>query len=130
MLVSLSERGHDSEKVAMRRWLLLSIAFGWAFQVSPAIADELPRVKISFADLNLDHREGTRSLYRQIKHAAEKVCGLSDRSRKPLSRADANGDCLRAAIDTAVAKVNRPLVTQYAQERTAGTRRAATVARE
>ena len=69
-----------------------------------------PEVTIHYSDLNLSSPQGARVLYARIRTAAQRVCGPSfslwDSSRSVKWKL-----CYAASIDTAVKKVNQPLLT-------------------
>ena len=73
-------------------------------------------VTVHFEDLDTNNAHGAAVLYRRIKAAAEDVCGnlTSTRSLTLLAR---YSSCVEGAISGAVAKVNRPLLTDYAVAR-------------
>ena len=73
-------------------------------------------VTVHYDDLNTNSRRGAAMLYQRIKAAAESVCGDlgSTRSLAMLSR---YSSCVHGAISGAVARVNRPAVTEYAAAR-------------
>jgi UrcA family protein len=74
-------------------------------------SDELPTSTVRFADLDLDHTPGAAVMYRRLKQAAEQVCS-------PLKGADLGskarfGRCTEEAVAAAIAKIGRPILTQY-----------------
>jgi UrcA family protein len=73
-------------------------------------------VTVRFADLDTNNAQGAAALYRRIRFAAESVCGDlgSVRAVSLLARYRA---CVHATIADAVARVNRPTVTEYAVAR-------------
>ena len=86
---------------------------------SIAHADSLlePRsVTVHFEDLDTNNAHGAAVLYGRIRAAAEDVCGAlaNDRSLTLLAR---HSRCVEGAIGAAVAKVYRPLLTDYALAR-------------
>jgi UrcA family protein len=71
---------------------------------------------VRFADLDVSKMEGAKTLYARLRHAAKEVC-------KPLETAylwhsDQSETCMNKAIADAVARVDRPLLSQYHQSRT------------
>jgi UrcA family protein len=67
--------------------------------------------RVSYADLNLDHPAGARTLLMRINGAAQRVCGTDD---------GIHGDggykaCVRKAVDRAVTEVGNPLVISLHQ---------------
>ena len=67
---------------------------------------------VRFADLDVSTMKGAKSLYSRIRYAAIIVC------RNDLIWSKKDGDaCMQRAIGSAVATVNSPLLSQYAQLR-------------
>ena len=71
---------------------------------------------VRFPELDLSKIEGVATLYNRLRSAARLVCepGQDELNPRP-DRA-----CINKAIAEAVAKVNRPLLTQYHQLRIKG----------
>ena len=80
-----------------------------AHATSPEV--EIRHKEIYFADLNLNHSAGAKSLYQRIRVAARQMCGEPN----PLvtTRLDNARRCAEEATARAVAKVNSPLLTKY-----------------
>ena len=62
--------------------------------------------KVNYSDLNIDKKEGVEALYRRLKQASKRVCGL-DSLRvsggvREISRSRA---CYRETLDEAVAEI-------------------------
>jgi UrcA family protein len=79
-------------------------------------ADDVPKAVVKYGDLDLSHAPGIKTLYRRISVAAYSVCAnirpmdlALEISLKPRYEA-----CLRNAVADAVAKVNRPALTEFA----------------
>jgi UrcA family protein len=71
---------------------------------------------VRFADLDVSKMEGAKTLYARLRYAAKVVC-------KPLESAyswhsDQYETCMNKAIADAVARVDRPLLSEYHQSRT------------
>jgi UrcA family protein len=67
-----------------------------------------------FADLDLSHSQGAAVLYRRLKGAAETVCGVEGSVlSRDLGSHKRSQECIRSALDAAVAKVNQPALTAY-----------------
>lgn len=71
---------------------------------------------VHFGDLDTNSTYGAAVLYRRIKFAAETVCG-DPGSVRAMRLLASYRTCVHAAIADAVAKVNRPTVTEYAVAR-------------
>jgi UrcA family protein len=75
-----------------------------------AWAAEPIRVYVSYADLNLESAAGVRSLYGRLKSAAQRVCAPLDDGRYSPGNFGFQR-CYQTALDSAVAKINRPVQT-------------------
>lgn len=73
-------------------------------------------IDVHFADLDLTRSEGVAVLYQRLEAAAKSVCASLD-ARDLTSQAHFKG-CVESAIDSAVAKVDRPALTAYYKART------------
>ena len=71
-----------------------------------APAQDLPRVVVSYGDLDLSSSEGVRELYKRIASAAREVCPYAD--ARELGQVALNRSCRNAAISRAVREVNSP----------------------
>jgi UrcA family protein len=89
-------------RIAMLIGCLLAGSLGVAQAATPA--DEVPKVVVSYSDLDLSTTEGARTLYRRISIAAQEVCPFQD--ALDLSRRAKNHACREAAIERAVSSVN------------------------
>jgi UrcA family protein len=90
---------------------LAAMAIGLASTQSFAAtsADGVRSIEVSYAELDLTKPAGAQTLYERIKKAAYTVCGAYD---SPMAwNYPAKTQCLKTAIDDAVAKVNSPLLT-------------------
>jgi UrcA family protein len=109
------------------RALTICIAATLGFSAADASASNLstdrsvpgapPTYVVRFADLDLAKIEGVTTLYGRLSHAAREVCDPLISTRWFPEKYHA---CVDKAIADAVAKVNRPLLTQYHQLRTKG----------
>lgn len=77
---------------------------------SLAWAAEPMRVVVSYEDLNTHSVAGVKSLYRRLRSAAQTVCAPLDDGRNSPSNFRFQG-CYKAALDSAVAKINTPALT-------------------
>ena len=75
---------------------------------------------VQFTDLDLSRIEGVTALYGRLRYAARMVCDPI-RSQQ-LELAEKYRACLDESIADAVAKINRPLLSQYLQLHTRGNR--------
>jgi UrcA family protein len=76
------------------------------------LIDDSPRqTSVHFADLDLSRVEGAASLYQRLRFAAETVC--ADVGSKDLARTTRVNSCISGAIATAVAQIDRPVLSAY-----------------
>ena len=68
-------------------------------------------VTVQFADLDLDRQAGIEKLYHRIRGAARRVC--YQRAEEQLVAKQTYADCVGSAVSTAVARIDRPLLTDY-----------------
>ncbi len=68
---------------------------------------------VRYEDLDVSSPHGAKILYLRIRYAAEMVCGSAASWGKKEGQA-----CVSKAIDDAVARINRPLLSQYQQQNT------------
>jgi UrcA family protein len=73
-------------------------------------------VTVSFDDLDTNSSRGAEVLYRRIKVAAESVCSDLGPARS-LALLSRYASCIQTAIGNAVAKVDRPALSEYAAAR-------------
>jgi UrcA family protein len=86
----------------------LALGLQSAYAAAPA---DVPSVVVRFADLDLSRSEGAKVLYQRLNSAAETVCAPYDAGE--IARHRNFTACVRTAVATAVAKVNRPALTEY-----------------
>jgi UrcA family protein len=100
-------------RIAMLVGCLLAGSLGVAQAATPA--DEVPKVVVSYSDLDLSTTEGARVLYHRISVAAGEVCPFQD-AVEP-SRLAKNHACREAAIERAVNSVNSAQLAAVRSER-------------
>ena len=62
--------------------------------------------KVNYSDLNIDKKEGAEALYRRLKQASKRVCGLdSIRVTGGVREISQSRACYRKTLDEAVAEV-------------------------
>ena len=95
--------------------LLVLGAEGALFAVA-ASADEVRSLSVRYADLDLERPADVARLYQRIRRAAEDVCGprLLTGSRVPVTGYQ---PCFADAVAQAVARVDRPALSAYHQQR-------------
>jgi len=104
----------------MNRFTTVIFALTFGIQAAHAAAPQNPpSLTVQFADLDISGTAGARVLYRRLQHAAETVCApLDDRNLALHLRFN---QCVQTAINTAVAKVDRPALTAYHEAHTGKT---------
>jgi UrcA family protein len=100
-------------RIAMLVGCLLAGSFGVAQAATPA--DDVPKVVVSYSDLDLSTTEGARVLYKRISFAAQQVCPYQD--DKALARVAVNHACREAAIERAVNSVHSAQLAAVRSER-------------
>lgn len=104
-----------------RRYIVMLTAVvaplaSWCASADPARTDDVPRIVVSFAGLDLTSQKGADVLYSRIRSAAKIVCRVNEsREQHRIARAHA---CYRSALEDAVAQVNRPLLSEVHARRT------------
>jgi UrcA family protein len=69
-----------------------------------------PSITVSYSDVAFGNSAGAANVYRKLKVAARKVCGLDNGSRSLELRVAAR-DCFEDALADAVRKIDRPALT-------------------
>jgi UrcA family protein len=69
-----------------------------------------PSVTVSYSDVSFGNSADAATVYRQLKNAARKVCGVDNGSRSLEMRIAAR-DCFDDALADAVRKIDRPTLT-------------------
>jgi len=120
----------NTTMVTLVRATTVCIAAALGFNATGAFADNLSKDEsvagtsykfvVQFSDLDLSRIEGTTTLYGRLRYAARTVCDPILTQRPGLFQD--YRECVNKAIADAVAKINRPLLTQYLQLRTTGDR--------
>jgi UrcA family protein len=91
---------------------LASIAF-LGLALNAAYGDEAPKsLTVQFADLDLSKDAGLASLFDRIKGAAERVCSAHS-GGTTLRDQQQYAACIEFALSNAVARVDRPELTDY-----------------
>ena len=80
-----------------------------------AVSGQALQQKVSYADLNLTGAEGVAALYKRVHSAAQNVCApLQSRELTQQSQWRA---CVHSSISRAIAQINVPALTAYADAR-------------
>ncbi len=70
-------------------------------------------VKVSYADLKLETKEGANALYWRLKGASKQACDVRGlRVEGSLKRMRETRQCYRETLSAAVEKIDKELVTQ------------------
>jgi UrcA family protein len=98
---------------------LISLAgtLALAFAFNSAYAEEAPKsLTVQFADLDLNKDAGAAALFNRIRGAALKVCSTY-RGGPTLRDKQQHAACVDFALSNAVARVDRPELTEYVTSR-------------
>jgi len=104
MNTSSSKSKHPFRALALVALCPLSVSTAWA---DPSGTSS---IVVTFRDLDLNSQSGAATLYHRIKAAAQRVCGY-EATLVYSYRIWQN--CVRPAVDAAVAKVDNPRLTAY-----------------
>ena len=70
-------------------------------------------IKVSYADLNINSKQGVSALYKRLQSASEEVCGpLTYSEAGNLNLLSLNKACYRATLSSAVAKVGSEALSE------------------
>lgn len=102
------------------RSLLRSVAVlvfaAWSSLAMASTEMQVRTKTVSYRDLNLANPQDAAALYRRITRAAQEVCGPTEQTGSLLPRPGFR-ECVRRAIAEAVAKVDRPEIRTYHEQR-------------
>jgi UrcA family protein len=73
--------------------------------------DDTYAVTVQFADLDLNREAGIARLYARIKGAARRVC--DQQANDQLAASQNYPVCVKRAVSTAVARIDRPMLSEY-----------------
>jgi len=69
--------------------------------------------KVSYADLNVDKKDGAQTLYRRLQQASKRVCGVESLKISGSIRGVSQAQrCYRGALDKAVARIDNNELTE------------------
>ena len=109
--------------------LLLCVAEAVMFAQNTSAAELQQSVSVRYADLNLDRPADVAKLYHRIADAAARACGPRELTGSHLVLPSYQR-CLTDAVAQAVARVDRPALSAYHQQRLGtGPRHDSTIAR-
>ena len=95
--------------------VLSLIAANAAYAGDPTSAPK--SLTVQFADLDLSKLEGAATLFGRLRNAAQTVCS-AHRGGASLRDKQQYAACTEFALSNAVARVDRPVLTQYVIDRT------------
>ena len=70
-----------------------------------------PSITVTYSDAAFGTRDGTARVYRKLKNAARKVCGMSPGVQLALDRRVAGQQCFEKALADVVQRIDRPMLT-------------------
>jgi UrcA family protein len=70
-----------------------------------------PSLTVHYSDAEFGSAEGAANVYRKLKLAARRVCGMHVGESKPLDRQLAAQECFEKALADAVRRIDRPMLT-------------------
>lgn len=79
-----------------------------------APTDDAYAITVQFADLDLRRQDGIAELYHRIQGAARRVCAQQANEQR-VEDQDFAG-CVKRAVSTAVARIDRPMLSEYAAQ--------------
>jgi UrcA family protein len=82
-------------------------------RASVPTGDDAPSITVQFADLDLDRKAGVAMLYARLDGAARRVCD----QQAGLRAKQANRVCVNKALSAAIARIDRPLLSDYVAQR-------------
>jgi UrcA family protein len=96
------------------------LSLGCAAIGGNAVASDSPAAAtvtypVGYSDLDISTTKGAKTLYLRIRYAAETLCENAATWGKKEGQA-----CVNKAVDDAVVRINRPLLSQYHQLRSKG----------
>jgi UrcA family protein len=112
------------KEIAMNTFTRLASTAFLALTLNAAYGEEAPKsLTVQFADLDLNKDAGLARLFDRIKGAAERVCsahsgGTTLRDRQQYAA------CVEFALSNAIARVDRPELTEYIVSRYSGAKTA------
>ena len=70
-----------------------------------------PKVIVHYQDTAFSTVDGTAKVYRQLKTAARRVCGINEGGRLTIDQGARAKDCFQKALADAVQRIDRPMLT-------------------
>jgi|SRR6516162_3671010 UrcA family protein len=116
-----TENLKKSKETAMYRLTTAITLFGLGLGAQLTYAtppQDVHFVAVRFSDLDLTRSEGAAVLYQRLQAAAKTVCASLD--ARDLASQMRFRDCVQTGIGSAVAKIDRPVLTAYYKAHTNG----------
>jgi UrcA family protein len=99
--------------MAMNTFITVVTAVVLSLALNAAYAEEAPKsMTVQFADLDLNKDAGAATLFNRIKGAAKKVCSTYGGGTTMRDKQQ-HAACIDFAVSNAVARVDRPELTEY-----------------
>jgi UrcA family protein len=118
------QRNTTHQEIAMNTLISVASTAFLSLVLNAAYADEAPKsLTVQFADLDLSKDEGAAALFNRIKGAAKQVCSAQS-SGMTLRDKQRHAACIEFALSNAVARVDRPELTEYVISRNSTERKA------
>jgi UrcA family protein len=92
-----------------------------------ALPQDVHFVEVRFSDLDLTRSEGAAVLYERLHAAAKTACASLD--ARDLASQMRFKDCVQTGVGSAVAKIDRPVLTAYYKAHTNGRHAAIQIAK-
>jgi UrcA family protein len=105
-----ARKTHSNSTASLMAAALFAAAFAAGTgTVSAGQPDEVLTKTVYYGDLNLESQQGAKALYYRLRSAARQVCAPYE--SLDLSLQSAWRSCVDYAMDGAVAKINKPMVS-------------------
>ena len=103
-----------AQEIAMKNFFTVAsiVILGFATaNVANADPQAPQTLTVQFGDLNLNNAQGVDALFKRIKQAAKSVCNQLE--GRTLKEKRLYSDCVETALSTAIARVDRPVLSRY-----------------
>jgi UrcA family protein len=91
--------------------LVASILSFTTLDATAAAPTDTHSITVEYGDLNLDRPAGVAKLYSRIKGAARQAC--DEQSNEQMVSKQIYRACVTQAVSTAVARIDRPMLSDY-----------------
>ena len=115
-----------TKEIVMNTFIRLAGTAFLGLTLNAAYGEDVPKsLTVQFADLNLSKDAGLATLFDRIKGAAERVCSAHS-GGTTLRDQQQYAACVDFALSNAIARVDRPELTDYIVSRHASEKKAQT----